>query len=98
MAEYTLTAGAVVTDDGRTSIPLDPGNVDYRRFLEATGLTHDDVMTEVIAAESAAVANAGKERDRVAVLARSGRRKLVALGLTRPELRALGLIDPDPET
>lgn len=92
---FTLTGDSLT--DGTTFVPLDPENADYRQYLADTGQTHDEMLAAATEARAVIVADAGKERDRQAVLARSGRKKLVALGLTRPELRALGLIDPDPD-
>ena len=97
MDDYQLANGVITANDGRTSIPVDEANTDYRTYLADTGKIHEDVLAEVAAAEVVLAAADDKIRADRTKAARSGIRKLIALGLTRPELRALGIIDPDPD-
>lgn len=83
-------------DGSTSSIPADLRNADYREHLAKTGTTHEQVLAAERAEREAAASAAKTENARLRASRRSGRDKLIALGLTRAEFRAL-FDDPDHE-
>lgn len=73
--------------EGKTSIiSVDPASPEYTKWLEGAERTHESVLAQI----------AARERDPRIARIRSARAKLIALGLTRQEFRAL-FDDPDSD-
>lgn len=89
---YVITGDGV--SNGRTSIPIDLANADYRAWLEETNSTHEDVTAAVAAAAQAKADAAAQIHDATLALRVSAAKKLVELGLTADEVRALVGTDP----